>query len=421
MAKLLPFMVALSLLVTSAAAHGYITNFWNPTKQTYGECIRPYVLYHEKNPITNRYSDEMKCGHLPGAAAFPNRTCSVAKAGDKVALQWSVMDKSHLGPVLVYIASTESKGEGEAWWKIYYDGYDAETDYWATSKLWDNSGTLWISLPDYLPTGEYIIRGEIIALHNASYIDGAQIYVNCIHINIDAVAESSTIDINTIPKVAFPGYYTYDTPGLHLNVWWPPPIGYPEVGPPIFTPSTTSLAATDIIASSSDRTGGPSQGNLVVQPSSMSINIVSQTMISKEVYEHVTAKARLVSVTATPSSKLQSLLATVAAVFPDLTCSSTSTPPTSTMTALASTTSTVSSARRTAVFPDLTCSTTSMLSSAATTFLIAVTTETTSQHIRTLTVTPDPVTVHSIVTVSVYKTEYVTNTVTVGGPEYIAY
>ncbi|KAK9390088.1 hypothetical protein V1515DRAFT_592903 [Lipomyces mesembrius] len=130
--------------------------------------------------------------------------------------------------------------------------------------------------------------------------------------------------------------------------------------------------------------------------------------------EPVTAKARLVSVTATPSSQLHSLLATVAAVFPDLTCSSTLTPPTATMPALASTTSTVSSARRTAVFPDLTCSTSSTLSSAATTFLTAVTTENASQHIRTQTVTLDPVTVHATVTISVYKTEYVTDTVTVG-------
>ncbi|KAK9484710.1 glycosyl hydrolase family 61-domain-containing protein [Lipomyces starkeyi] len=414
MSTLPPFMLVLSLLVTAAAAHGYITNFWNPTKQTYGMCIRPYVLYHEKNPITDRYSDEMKCGHLPGGAVFPSRTCSVAKAGDKVALQWSVMDRSHLGPVLVYIASAESKGEGKAWWKIYYDGYDAETDYWATSKLWDNGGTLWISLPEYLPVGEYIIRGEIIALHNASYFDGAQIYVNCIHINIEAAAESNTIDINTIPKVAFPGYYTYDTPGLHLNVWWPPPIGYPEVGPPIFTPCTASLAANNTIVSSSDQAGDSSDGNLVVQPCSTSITIVYQATSSRVFYEPVTATARVVSVTPTPSSKLQSRLATVAAVFPDLTCSSTSTPPTATMPSLVSTTSTASSARRTAVFPDLICSTSSSLSLAATTFLTAVTTETASQHIHTLTVMLDPVTVHAIVTVSVYKTEYVTDTVTVG-------
>ncbi|KAK9374203.1 glycosyl hydrolase family 61-domain-containing protein [Lipomyces chichibuensis] len=411
MTKLLPFMLVLSLFVSSATAHGYITNFWNPTKQMYGDCIRPYVVYHENQPITDRYSDEMTCGHLPGAATFPNRTCSVAKAGDKVALQWSLMDRSHVGPVLVYIASTESKGEGEAWWKIYYDGYDAETDYWATSKLWDNGGTLWISLPDYLPVGEYIIRGEIIALHNASYINGAQIYVNCIHINIDEASESKAIDINTIPKVAFPGYYTYDTPGLHLNVWWPPPIGYPEVGPPIFTSSTASLATTNAIPSSSGETSDFSDANPVVQPSRTLITIAYQATSPWVFYESVASTALLVSVTATASSKLQ--IATVAAVFPDLTCSTTSTLPTATIPALASTASAVSSTRHTEVFPDLTCSTSSMFSAAATTFLTAVTTQTTSLHTRTLTVTLDPVTVHAIVTVSVYMTEYVTNTVTV--------
>ncbi|KAJ8104280.1 glycosyl hydrolase family 61-domain-containing protein [Lipomyces tetrasporus] len=424
MTLLLHFALLLGTFSASAAAHGYITNFWSPTKHEYGECVRPYVLYQEKNPITDRYSDEMTCGRLPGAASFPDKTCSVAKAGDKVGLQWSIMDGGHLGPVLVYMASTESKGEGEAWWKIYYDGYNAEKDYWATSKLWDNNGILWISLPNYLPAGDYIIRGEIIALHNASYIDGAQIYVNCVHIKIEESAEAATtIDVNTIPKVAFPGYYTYDTPGLHLNIWWPPPVGYPEVGPPVYTPDAASESAASASVTSSAGSTSASSDIKIVQPNSAaSVTIAYQATSPTLFYQPMTSATPLflseTSSDETPSSELQSRSAIAAAVFPDLSCS-TSGSLTSTLSTLlenlASTTATAtaSSATVAAVFPDLTCTASSKPVSTPTTLLTAVVAQTQSQHIATLTVTPNPVTVHATVTVSIYETEYVIGIVTV--------
>ncbi|KAK9323909.1 glycosyl hydrolase family 61-domain-containing protein [Lipomyces orientalis] len=425
MTLLLHYALLLGTFIVSAAAHGYITNFWSPMKHDYGECVRPYVLYQEKNPIMDRYSDEMTCGRLPGAVSFPDKTCSVAKAGDKVGLQWSIMDGGHLGPVLVYMASTESKGEGGAWWKIYYDGYDVQQDYWATSKLWDNDGILWISLPDYLPAGDYIIRGEIIALHNASYIDGAQIYVNCVHIKIEESAETATtIDVSTIPKVAFPGYYTYDTPGLHLNIWWPPPVGYPEVGPPIYTPQAASASAPSITATSSasaSSTSVLSDIKLVQPNSAASVSIEYQATSSILFYQPMTSATPLfLSETSSNEaswSELHTRSAIAAAVFPDLTCSTrgslTSTFSTATSFDLASKTATASSAIVTEVFPDLTCQASSMPVSTPTTFRTAVTAQTQSHNIATLTVTPNPVTVHATVTVSIYETEYVTGVVTV--------
>src|SRR5690606_5984864 len=76
-----------------------------------------------------------------------------------------IIDRSHLGPVLAYLAPYESDGVGNVWFKIYEDGYN--NGQWAVEKLIANRGKVDIKIPKTIKPGRYILRGEIIALHES--------------------------------------------------------------------------------------------------------------------------------------------------------------------------------------------------------------------------------------------------------------
>ena len=77
---------------------------------------------------------------------------------------------------MVYMAPTETGSAGTGWVKIYEDGYDASTKQWAVDKLITNKGKHSITIPD-VKAGNYLLRAEIIALHEASNVGGAQFYM----------------------------------------------------------------------------------------------------------------------------------------------------------------------------------------------------------------------------------------------------
>jgi cellulase len=83
---------------------------------------------------------------------------------------------SHKGPVMVYIAPAEGNGEGAVWTKIYEEGLDGGK--WGVDNFITNKGAITIDLPN-LAAGDYIIRPEIIALHEANNQGGAQFYNGC--------------------------------------------------------------------------------------------------------------------------------------------------------------------------------------------------------------------------------------------------
>ncbi|KAJ1756198.1 hypothetical protein LPJ54_006828, partial [Coemansia sp. RSA 1824] len=100
--------------------------------------------------------------------------CPVA-AGSQVSVEWNrnkqgtweVIPVSHTGPCIVYMATAESKGEGNAWFKIFEEGYDSSSKKWCTDKLIANKGKLDITIPGDIKAGSYFLRTEIVALHGA--------------------------------------------------------------------------------------------------------------------------------------------------------------------------------------------------------------------------------------------------------------
>jgi Auxiliary Activity family 9 (formerly GH61) len=62
--------------------------------------------------------------------------------------------------------------------------------------------------------GEYLIRVEHIALHQAAQVDGAQYYVSCGQVKVTGTGAGKPG-----PLVAFPGAYQPNDPGLKVNIY----------------------------------------------------------------------------------------------------------------------------------------------------------------------------------------------------------
>ncbi|KAG9101553.1 hypothetical protein FRC06_002837, partial [Ceratobasidium sp. 370] len=157
------------------------------------------------------------------------KTVSV-KAGDTLTFEWfhdtrndDIIATSHKGPVQVYIAPASSNGAGNVWVKLFSAKGSGST--WAVDQLIASHGQHSVKIPN-VAAGQYLLRAEIVALHeaNVSYQDnpvrGAQLYMSCVQI---AVTSSGS----ALPAgVAFPGEYTYSTPGIVYNIYTGNADGY---------------------------------------------------------------------------------------------------------------------------------------------------------------------------------------------------
>ena len=52
----------------------------------------------------------------------------------------------------------------KGWFKIYEDGMSSD-GVWAVQRLRANRGVVTVKIPECLAPGDYLFRGELIALH----------------------------------------------------------------------------------------------------------------------------------------------------------------------------------------------------------------------------------------------------------------
>lgn len=71
-----------------------------------------------------------------------------------------------------------------------------------------------LTLPTDIAPGGYLVRHEIIALHNGQYENGAEFYPSCTQIEVGG-GGSGTPDLT----VSFPGAYSSKDPGILVNVY----------------------------------------------------------------------------------------------------------------------------------------------------------------------------------------------------------
>ena len=98
---------------------------------------------------------------------------------------------------------------GLQWFKIAQDGLESDGT-WATDKMIANKGKVTFTVPSCVEDGQYLLRHEIIALHLATNIGGAEFYPACTQVSVGG-------DQTGVPNatVSFPGAYSDTDPGIY--------------------------------------------------------------------------------------------------------------------------------------------------------------------------------------------------------------
>ena len=265
-----------ALCFQSAFAHTYLSAiFLNNQALDEGDCVRPHPRSAFDSPIPLVTSADMTCGWLPSANSPANRKCPI-QAGSSLGIQWhhnsnspsdDIIDSTHVGPIIFYLAKSDS-GAGNVWFKIYEDGF--ANGKWAVDRLIANRGRVDITIPSDIAPGNYLLRGELLALHGAYALNGVQPYVGCVELNI---AGSGTANPT---GVSFPGYYKNTDPGMLMSVYQPF-SKYIIPGPAIYVPRTASTSGPSTPTTPAPTTTGAPTQTPPVAPTDRPVNTPAPT------------------------------------------------------------------------------------------------------------------------------------------------
>ncbi|KAI1081489.1 glycosyl hydrolase family 61-domain-containing protein [Whalleya microplaca] len=265
-------IATISALATTILAHGTVSNFTTDGTENAGFSLTYYYQKQQSGSFPNVaawYAEDTDNGFVSpqsyGTAdinchinAEPGALTGSVKAGGTVDFQWTTWPHG-IGPVLTYVAScgddcsTVDK-TALKWIKIDESGYDTATSTWASQTLIDNGSKWTTTVPSDLPSGNYVFRHEIIALHGASSANGAQNYPQCMNIAVTG-GGSGTLPAGTLGTEL----YTAEDPGILFNPYTTI-TSYTIPGPALFgssgsgSGSGSGSATTAPVATSSKAT-----------------------------------------------------------------------------------------------------------------------------------------------------------------------
>jgi hypothetical protein len=221
------------LLAAGASAHTIFTDL-NGNGVGVGVRVPSY-----DGPIQDVTSNSLACNGNPNPTTPTSKVIDVA-AGSTAKLTWrhtltsgadDVIDASHKGPVMAYMkkvsSATTDSGVGNGWFKIYEDGFSGGS--WGVDRLIANKGVQTITIPNCIANGQYLLRGELIALHAASSPGGAQFYMECSQINVTGGSGAKSP-----ATVSLPGAYKANDPGILISIFYPVVTSYTAPGPAVF-------------------------------------------------------------------------------------------------------------------------------------------------------------------------------------------
>ncbi|KAF2877165.1 glycosyl hydrolase family 61-domain-containing protein [Massariosphaeria phaeospora] len=225
-------LAAVAAAASTASAH---TIFLSVNGGAVGDGVR---VPSYDGPITEVTSNDIVCNGGPNPTQKTNTVITV-QAGSKAALTWrhtltsgpdNIIDASHKGPVMAYMkkvsdAKTDS-GVGGGWFKIFSDAFDGSK--WGVDRLIASKGVQTVTIPACIAPGQYLLRGELIALHSAGSSKGAQFYMECAQLNVVGGSASATP-----PSVSLPGAYKADDAGILYNLYGGSKT-YTAPGPKVF-------------------------------------------------------------------------------------------------------------------------------------------------------------------------------------------
>jgi hypothetical protein len=182
------------------------------------------------DPVTNVNDPKMRCN---GGSSAPLN--AQVPAGGSVTAKWKQWTHQQ-GPVMVWMykcaaAFTTCDGSGKGWFKIDEKGLikpPLSSNDWATGTLYKTK--VWTStIPKSLSAGNYLIRHEIIALHQAN---SPQFYAECAQLAVTGGGSA-------VPSGAYlatiPGYAPQNHPGIKVDVYSSKATTYEFPGPAVWT------------------------------------------------------------------------------------------------------------------------------------------------------------------------------------------
>ncbi|CAE6377506.1 unnamed protein product [Rhizoctonia solani] len=231
MTALLCFISALAWVMPALAHYRWTSLIVNDT------LTAPYL--HVRNgtngnfPVMDVSTANLTC-NSGGNHAGTTKTTTVS-AGSTIGF---ALDEAtgifHHGVLNVYMAKAPDtalafNGSGEVWFKIHElppitDGGSSIT--FPT----DGMTNVTFPIPRAVPSGEYLVRIEHIALHLALNYQKAEFYVSCAQVRVINGGSGEPK-----PLVALPGYYTGREPGIMVNIYNPVPANFTQPGPAVWS------------------------------------------------------------------------------------------------------------------------------------------------------------------------------------------
>ncbi|KAF3055153.1 Cellulose-growth-specific protein [Daldinia childiae] len=230
----LPLLVAPALV----AAHGAVTSYEIGGKtyegyQGFSPVAGAQIIqrqWPDYNPIMTVTDPKMTCNggtSAPLAAEVP--------AGENVTAVWKQWTHEQ-GPVMVWLYSCDGEftacdGKSKKWFKI------DELGLWGNVLNSANWGTAVVfkdlkyssRIPKTLKPGNYLIRHELLALHQANT---PQFYPECAQIKVTG-SGTATPPANLLASI--PAYAAQSDPGIMVDIYQGGGTSYKTPGPAVWT------------------------------------------------------------------------------------------------------------------------------------------------------------------------------------------
>ncbi|KAH9886620.1 glycoside hydrolase family 61 protein [Xylariomycetidae sp. FL2044] len=172
--------------------------------------IRMTKNYQGNQGVTDVNSPDMRCFQMqPGTGSATVAAGQVLGFAANAAV-------THFGPVQFYMARVPDNADmntweasGNVWFKA--GSISAIPPLGSSEATWPayNKKVVEFTIPKNVPSGNYLIRVESIALHQAQAAGGAQMYLSCAQVKVTDGGSGTPG-----PLVAFPGAYKASDPGL---------------------------------------------------------------------------------------------------------------------------------------------------------------------------------------------------------------
>jgi hypothetical protein len=226
------FLTALVLAATAVNAHYTFPRLVinGQSESSDWTSVRQTKNAQSKEGVLSVGNGDLRCyssGSAPSVASVP--------AGATVYFV-SSQQVNHPGPTQYWVAKVPSgqsakswNGDGAVWARLSTTKPTVDSNkqqHWPGENLYR---TVDFTIPSSLAPGEYLLRVEQIALHQAQQQGGAQFYIACAQIQVTGSGSGTPS-----PLVSLPGAYSSSDPGIVVDIWSKPLDNYVGPGPAIW-------------------------------------------------------------------------------------------------------------------------------------------------------------------------------------------